>query len=68
MTEPELRDYCRLKGIKGTKIDFVVMVLNGEEPYWSIAQKLGYAECTLWDWSKECKRKLKIKSWDKEKN
>lgn len=68
MNETELRDYCRIKGIKEPQVDFVVMVVQKHEPYWVIAEKLGYAECTMWDWSKACKKKLGIKSWKVEEN
>lgn len=67
MNEEELSNYLTLKGIINDRAKFVKLILKG----WTIgqiAEKLGYAECTLWDWSKICKDKLKIKSWKIDKN
>ena len=67
MDEEELSNYLTLKGIINDRAEFVKLVLKGWT-YGQISQKLGYAECTLWDWSKICKNKLKIKSWEIDKN
>lgn len=63
MSETELRDYLFLKGIRGEKIDFVVMVVVHELSYDEISYKMGYCVDTLKQWSRKCKAKLNIKSW-----
>lgn len=67
MSEEELRDYCKLKGIKRDRIDFVVYVVIYHWHFSEIAAKLGYALDTIKDWSEICKKKLNIKSWDADK-
>lgn len=67
MKETELEEYLTLKGIRPERQEFVKLVLKGWS-YGDIAKKLGYQECTMWDWSEDCKKKLKIKSWKIEKN
>ena len=67
MSEEELRDYCKLKGIKRDRIDFVIYVIIHQWHFPEIADKLGYALDTLKDWSEICKKKLNIKSWDADK-
>ena len=67
MPENELREYCKLKGIKRERIDFVVYTLIYHYKFAEIADKLGYALDTIKDWSEICKRKLNIKSWDADK-
>lgn len=64
LTEEELRKRCRVSGIKGARIEFVVLYVKHNWTFGQIAQKLGYAESTLKDWSKICKQKLNIKSWE----
>ena len=68
MDENELRQYCRLKGIKRDEhIQFVWLVLQG----WTfgyISDKLGYSVDTLKDWSPVCKKKLGITDWNADKN
>lgn len=68
MAENELREYCRLKGIKNERIEFVVYLVIHQWSFSDIANKLGYSRETLKDWSKSCKKKLNIKSWDISKN
>lgn len=67
MNETELREYCRVKGIKRDRIDFVVYVLIHHWRFADIAIKLGYSLETIKDWSEICKRKLNIKSWEVDK-
>lgn len=67
MNETELREYCRVKGIKRDRIDFVVYVLIHHWRFADIAIKLGYSLETIKDWSELCKRKLNIKSWEIDK-
>ena len=67
MNETELREYCRIKGIKRDRIDFVVYVLIHHWRFADIAIKLGYSLETIKDWSEICKRKLNIKSWEVDK-
>lgn len=67
MTEEELRRYCKIVGIYNERQDFVVLVLKGEK-FYDISNKLGYSVDTLKDWSAICKKKLKIKSWQQDKN
>ncbi len=68
MNEQELRKYCKLKGIKRERIDFVVYVVIHQWTFPEIATKLGFAVDTLKDWSAICKDKLGIKNWDADKN
>lgn len=67
MNEDELTSYLALKGIINERAEFVKLTLKGWT-FGQIAEKLGYAECTMWDWSKICKNKLKIRSWEADKN
>lgn len=66
MEENELVDYCLGKGIKGDKLEFVIMILIYDMKYAEISQKLGYSIDTLKDWSPICKKKLGISSWKNE--
>lgn len=68
MEENELRQYCRLKGIKRDEhIQFVWLVLQGWT-FGQISDKLGYSVDTLKDWSPVCKKKLGITDWNADKN
>ena len=67
LTEEELRKRCKLCGIKGDRIEFVVLVVKHNWTFPQIADKLGYEVSTLKDWSKSCKQKLNIKSWEVDK-
>lgn len=63
MTDEELIHYCYLKGIRKPQyVQFVVMAVN-QLSFREISKKLYVAECTLWDWSEFCRKKLNIKSF-----
>lgn len=62
MSEDELSEYLRCKGIINEKQEFVKLILKGWT-YAQISSKLGYSVDTLKDWSPILKKKLKIKSW-----
>lgn len=62
MSEYELSEYLRCKGIINEKQEFVKLILKGWT-YAQISSKLGYSVDTLKDWSPILKKKLKIKSW-----
>ena len=68
MTEEELRTYLYCKYIRHERLEFVVMVVIHQMSYAQISEKLGYSIDTLKDWSPILKKKLNIKSWDKDKN
>lgn len=68
MSENELVDYCLLKGIKGNKLEFVLMIVIEEMSYFEISLKLHCSVDTLKDWSPICKKRLGIKSWKQESN
>jgi hypothetical protein len=67
MEETELADYLWSKGIRGDKLEFVIMVVIYQMSYEDIAQKLKYSVDTLKDWSPICKQKLIINSWKQDK-
>lgn len=68
MTEEELRTYLYCKYIRQEKLEFVVMIIIHQMTYAEISNKLGFSVDTLKDWSPILKKKLNIKSWDKDKN
>lgn len=63
MDEKELADYCYAKGIRGDKLEFVIMKVVYGMKYEEIGHELKYSIDTLKDWSPICKKKLGIKSW-----
>lgn len=67
LSESELREYLRSRGIINERQEFVCLKLSGWS-YGQIAKKLGYSEPTMWDWSEICRKKLGIKSWKRDKN
>lgn len=64
MNENELADYCFAKGIRGDKLEFVIMTVIYELSFSEISGRLYISVDTIKHiWSPQCKKILGIDSW-----
>lgn len=64
MNENELADYCFAKGIRGDRLEFVIMVVIYDMTFNEIASKLYVSVDTIKHiWSPRCKDILGIRGW-----
>lgn len=64
MDENELADYCYAKGVRGDKLEFVIMIIIYNLTFAEISKRLYVSIDTLKHiWSPQCKQKLGIENW-----